>query len=94
MNGERLTVKCLAERAQASLPSAEKPRNCSTLSPAEVEILRLVGLGLTNQEIADAAFISLLTVRTHLKRIYSKCAIEGRARLAIAAFTIFGGTNG
>jgi RNA polymerase sigma factor (sigma-70 family) len=57
-----------------------------TLTPAEFKVFRLLGLGLTNQEIAETLFISPLTVRTHVKRIHAKCDIKGRAKLALAAY--------
>lgn len=57
-----------------------------TLTPSEFRVFRLLGLGLTNQEIAESLFISPLTVRTHVKRIHAKCDIQGRAKLALAAY--------
>ena len=57
-----------------------------TLTQSEFRVFRLLGLGLTNQEIAESLFISPLTVRTHVKRIHAKCDIQGRARLALAAY--------
>jgi RNA polymerase sigma factor (sigma-70 family) len=57
-----------------------------TLTQAEFKVFRLLGLGLTNEEIAQTLFISPLTVRTHVKRIHSKCEIKGRAKLALAAY--------
>jgi DNA-binding CsgD family transcriptional regulator len=57
-----------------------------TLTQSEFRVFRLLGLGLTNQEIAESLFISPLTVRTHVKRIHAKCDIEGRAKLALAAY--------
>jgi DNA-binding CsgD family transcriptional regulator len=57
-----------------------------TLTQSEFRVFRLLGLGLTNQEIAESLFISPLTVRTHVKRIHSKCDIKGRAKLALAAY--------
>lgn len=57
-----------------------------SLTPSEFKVFRLLGLGLTNEEIADALFISPLTVRTHVKRIHAKCDIKGRAKLALAAY--------
>ncbi len=59
-----------------------------TLSPAEFKVFRLLGLGLTNQEIADSLFISPLTVRTHVKRLHAKCGIKGRAKLALTAYQV------
>ncbi len=57
-----------------------------TLTQSEFKVFRLLGLGLTNQEIAESLFISPLTVRTHVKRIHAKCDIKGRARLALTAY--------
>jgi RNA polymerase sigma factor (sigma-70 family) len=57
-----------------------------TLTQSEFRVFRLLGLGLTNQEIAETLFISPLTVRTHVKRIHAKCDIKGRAKLALAAY--------
>lgn len=56
------------------------------LSPAEEHVYRLVGLGLTNEEIAKSLFISKLTVRTHVKRVHAKLNITGRPRLAIESY--------
>jgi RNA polymerase sigma factor (sigma-70 family) len=59
-----------------------------TLTQSEFRVFRLLGLGLTNQEIAEILFISPLTVRTHVKRIHAKCDIIGRAKLALAAYQV------
>jgi DNA-binding CsgD family transcriptional regulator len=59
-----------------------------TLTQAEFKVFRLLGLGLTNQEIADSLYISPLTVRTHVKRLHAKCDIKGRAKLALTAYQI------
>lgn len=58
----------------------------SALTDSERAVYRLVGLGLTNEEIAKILFISPLTVRTHVKRIHCKKNIVGRAKLAIESF--------
>jgi RNA polymerase sigma factor (sigma-70 family) len=57
-----------------------------TLTQAEFKVFRLLGLGLSNEEVAQTLFISPLTVRTHVKRIHAKCEIKGRAKLALAAY--------
>lgn len=59
--------------------------NISRLTAAEENVYQLIGLGLTNEEIAAELYISPLTVRTHVKRIHAKLDIHGRARLAIAS---------
>ena len=52
------------------------------LSERELEVLSLVATGLTNQEIGDRLTISLNTVKTHVKNIYSK--LNARSRLEAA----------
>lgn len=51
------------------------------LSPREVEVLRLVALGYTNQEIAAALSLSVKTVETHKANINRKLNVHSRARL-------------
>lgn len=60
----------------------------SELTPSEMKTLRLIGLGLTNREIADTLYISELTVRTHVKRCHAKLEVKGRARLALLAYQV------
>ena len=57
-----------------------------TLSHSEFKVFRLLGLGLTNQEIAESLHISTLTVRSHMKKVHAKCAIKERTRLALTAY--------
>ncbi len=46
------------------------------LTPAELEVMRKVLTGMTNQEVADALYISKGTLRTHLNNIYKKIPLE------------------
>ncbi|MEC4020894.1 response regulator transcription factor [Streptomyces sp. H27-D2] len=55
-----------------------------TLSPREVEILRLLAEGLANKQISRRLFISEATVKTHLVHIYGKLGVDSRTG-AIAA---------
>ena len=76
----------LAERetqypAEAPEKVARKPK--AALSPSELAVLRLLPSFLTNQEIADMLFLSVNTVKTHLRSIYRKLAVSSR-RQAIA----------
>jgi len=52
----------------------------SGLSDRELDILRLIAEDLTNQEIADKLFISLNTVKTHLKNIFLKLDADSRIK--------------
>lgn len=55
------------------------------LSAREIEIVRLVGSGLTNEQVAAGLNISEATVKTHLHRIFAKLGVDGRVRLALYA---------
>lgn len=57
-----------------------------TLSPREMEILRLIAAGNTNREIARKLFISEATVKTHLLHIYEKLGVPDRAAAVSAAY--------
>ncbi|MDO8567771.1 MAG: response regulator transcription factor [Dehalococcoidales bacterium] len=54
----------------------------SVLSPRELEILQLVAEELTDKEIAKRLFISLNTVKTHLKNILAKLHLKSRTQVA------------
>ena len=50
------------------------------LSKRELEVLLLMGNGLTNQEIADNLFVSPNTVKTHISNIYFKLKVKRRTQ--------------
>lgn len=55
------------------------------LSDREVDTLKLIGEELSNQEIADKLFISLNTVKTHLKNINLKLEVDSRTKAVAKA---------
>ena len=55
------------------------------LSDREIEVLRLVGRGLTNAEISRRLFISEATVKTHLLRTYRKLGVSDRTAAVMTA---------
>jgi len=48
------------------------------LSERELTVLRLLGAGLSNREIAEELYVSINTVKAHAKNIYSKLGVHGR----------------
>ena len=62
-------------------PPARSPEAAGELSPRELEVLRLVALGNTSQQIADQLLISVNTVETHRAHIMEKLGLRGRAQL-------------
>ena len=55
------------------------------LSERELEVLYLIAAGLRNKEIAEKLFISLNTVKTHLKNINSKLNVTKRTKAVVRA---------
>jgi LuxR family maltose regulon positive regulatory protein len=49
------------------------------LTDRELEVLRLLAAGLTNREVAETLYLSINTVKSHLKSIYSKLDVRSRA---------------
>jgi DNA-binding NarL/FixJ family response regulator len=61
------------------------PKLLGELSKREVEVLRLLGYGLTNAEIAARLYISTKTVATHVGNIFGKLHVRNRAEAATFA---------
>jgi LuxR family maltose regulon positive regulatory protein len=59
------------------------------LSERETEILQLIAEGLTNPDIANTLFLSLHTVKTHTRNIYSKLGVHNRTE-AVARARLLG----
>jgi predicted ATPase/class 3 adenylate cyclase/DNA-binding CsgD family transcriptional regulator len=53
-----------------------------SLTPTELDVVRLVSEGLPNKDIATRLFISPRTVQTHLTHVYTKLAVSSRVQLA------------
>lgn len=56
-----------------------------TLTPREVEIVRMIARGLSNREIGEQLFITEGTVKTHLHTVFEKLEIKSRLQLAAYA---------
>jgi DNA-binding CsgD family transcriptional regulator len=84
----------LAQRARIKLdvregwpgPSARPSGSLARLTNRELEVLRHVALGESNEEIATALFISPKTASVHISRILAKLDVRTRARAAAIAY--------
>jgi DNA-binding CsgD family transcriptional regulator len=80
----------LAEQADHELRAAgAKPRRhafsgVESLTASELRIAEMAAAELTNQQVAEALFITAKTVENHLGRVYQKLGIHSRGRLAAA----------
>jgi len=55
------------------------------LSPRELEVLRLIEQGFSNQEIADRLFLALSTVKGHTRLIFDKLQVQRRTEAVARA---------
>ncbi len=60
-------------------PTGPEPSLPDPLSPREIDVLRLLGSDLTGPQIAAELYVSLNTLRTHTKRIFTKLDVKTRA---------------
>jgi LuxR family maltose regulon positive regulatory protein len=74
-DGSLFEIRTLQGLARAVTP----PPLADPLSPREMQVLRLLGGDLTGPEIARELFVSLNTLRTHTKRIFTKLDASTRA---------------
>ena len=61
-------------------------KSLRSLRRREREVVAMVGRGLSNDEIADALYLSPLTVKTHVSRAMTKLHARDRAQLVVLAF--------
>ncbi|MGP3948537.1 LuxR C-terminal-related transcriptional regulator [Streptomyces sp. 7N604] len=57
----------------------------STLSARELQVFELVGLGLSNSEVAHALSISVMTVKSHMSSVSRKLTLRDRAQAIVMA---------
>jgi DNA-binding NarL/FixJ family response regulator len=62
------------------------PPALAGLTERELEVLRFVGTGVTNADIARSLLVSEATVKTHLNRVMSKLGISSRAQAVVVAY--------
>jgi len=79
--GERYVHPALGARLVAADSEERRRAESDPLSDREREVLRLLALGHTNQEIAELLFISVRTAETHRAHIMQKLGLSTRAEL-------------
>jgi NarL family two-component system response regulator LiaR len=65
--------------------TSEQPPSPDLLTEREVDVLKLIARGLSNQEIADTLVVSIATVYTHVSKILEKLHLASRTQAALYA---------
>src|SRR5712692_3897810 len=74
-----MPVEAIVPQSPALMKPPLSPTYSSDLTAREVEVLQLLATGLTSAQIAEKLVISLLTVNTHVRSIYSKLGVTSRS---------------
>ncbi|GIH97552.1 response regulator [Planobispora siamensis] len=85
MLAPEVTVRLL-DRFRPRRPDERHVFTRQVLSERELQVIRLVARGRSNQEIADELCLSLETVRTYLRRVFAKLDVRDRTHLAVLAY--------
>ncbi|MFI6984946.1 response regulator [Embleya sp. NPDC050154] len=85
--GSPATLRRVVARAVAAetTPDPQAPTEGTRLTRREIEVLTLVGHGLSNPEIADRLHVGVTTVKSHLATMMGKTGTNNRVRLAVLA---------
>lgn len=76
----------LAPSVASTLMGRTRTREPDALSPRELDVLRLVATGATNQAAARELMVSEATIKTHLIHLYNKLGVRDRAAAVAVAY--------
>src|SRR5579859_4126445 len=79
-----ITRRLIAEFA--STPASHAPAQLQELTPRELEVLKLLATGMSNNEIAAELIVSETTVKTHVTRILMKLGVRDRVQAVVFAY--------
>ncbi|MFE4599254.1 response regulator [Kitasatospora indigofera] len=81
-----ITRRLIEEFTRRPEPGRHPATTLSETTDRERDVLTLIGLGLSNTEIAEHLHVSLSTAKTHVGRLLQKLSARDRAQLVIAAY--------
>ncbi|GAB3778467.1 response regulator transcription factor [Nocardioides ungokensis] len=85
VNGE---IVIMAGSHETSVDAAgDWPGRSAGLSPREAEVIALIARGLSNQDIAERAFVSINTIKTYIRSAYRKIGVNSRSQAVLWAVT-------
>lgn len=81
-----VTQRVITQFAHRPARAGDPDAHLAVLTAREIEVMRLVATGLSNEDIARQLFISPLTAKTHITRAISKLGVRDRVQLVIVAY--------
>lgn len=85
INGAPTTLGISTNLPALTARNHHPPRQVDSLTEREREVVRLIGEGLSNKDIAERLCISSITVRHHLTNIFDKLGVSSRQKLLLRA---------
>lgn len=82
----RITRRLIARFVAQSAPGSVDPARLAVLTDREREVMGLVALGLSNEEIGQRLYMSPATAKTHVSRAMLKLGARDRAQLVVLAY--------
>jgi DNA-binding CsgD family transcriptional regulator len=81
--GAALSAEEAVAYAQRGRGERKRPSTgWGSLTPTELDVVRLVAEGIPNKDIATRLFVSPRTVQSHLRHVYNKLELTSRVQLA------------
>jgi DNA-binding NarL/FixJ family response regulator len=80
------TRRLIEEYCRVPEHGSDQPQALSALTPRELEVMRLMGQGLSNGEIAASLVVAETTVKTHVARILAKYHLRDRTQAVVLAY--------
>jgi DNA-binding NarL/FixJ family response regulator len=81
-----LTRRLVEEFCRRRAPGGALEPPLTELTERELKVLRLIGRGLSNREIADTLYLSEATVKTHMNRLLRKLSVRDRIQAVVLAY--------
>jgi DNA-binding NarL/FixJ family response regulator len=81
-----VTVRVIESFASTSPLRARRSESLDALTERERDVLRLIGRGLSNAEIAAELYLGETTVKTHVSNVLAKLGVRDRVQAVVAAY--------